>query len=153
MIRGAVYSLQAITPDPITKDFSSKPREERWKIFETEVSKCIRCYACRDACPNCYCKECFAEQTKPKWLGVSSCLSEVIFYHIVRILHQTGRCVDCGACVRACPMDINLRLFTRVLVDEVKERFGYEPGISLKDTPPLATFSADDKQEFMTEPE
>jgi len=153
LIRGAVYSLQAITPDPITKDFSSKPREERWKIFETEVSKCIRCYACRDACPNCYCKECFAEQTKPKWLGVSSCLSEVILYHIVRILHQTGRCVDCGACVRACPMDINLRLFTRVLVDEVKERFGYEPGISLKDTPPLATFSADDKQEFMTEPE
>lgn len=71
----------------------------------------------------------------------------------MRIFHQAGRCVDCGACVRACPMNINLRLFTRVLVDEVKERFGYEPGVSIKEPPPLATFSLNDKQEFMTEPD
>lgn len=153
LIKTAQFSTQIFTPDPVTKEFSGKPREERWKIFEGEISRCIRCYACRDACPNCYCKECFAEQTKPQWLGVTNELSDVLFYHIIRIFHQAGRCVDCGACVRACPMNIDLRLFTRMLVDEVKERFNYEPGVSIKERPPLATFKLDDKQEFMTEPE
>jgi formate dehydrogenase subunit beta len=152
LIKTETISVQPAIPDPIIKAFNTKPRTERWQLFEREISKCIRCYACRDVCPNCYCKECFAEQTKPKWLGVTNELSDIIFYHIVRIFHQAGRCVDCGACARACPMDINLRLFTRMLVDEVKVRFGYEPGISLKDTSALATFSANDKQEFMTEP-
>ncbi len=50
-------------------------------------------------------------------------------------------------------MDIDLRLFTAVLVDEVKARFGYETGVSLEEQSPLLTFTPDDKQEFMTEPE
>jgi formate dehydrogenase subunit beta len=153
LIRTATFSPQSLTHDPTVGELFAKTSKERWGIFKNEVSKCIRCYACRDACPNCYCKECFAEQTKPQWFGVSSDLSDLIFYHIVRIFHQAGRCVDCGACVRACPMNIDLRLFTRFLVDEVKLRFGYEPGLSIKDTPPLATFKTEDKQEFMTEPE
>ncbi len=153
LIRSTQLSPEVTTPDLMVTAFSSKSREERWQIFEQEVSKCIRCYACRNACPNCYCKECFAEQTKPKWLGVTNELSDLMFYHIIRILHQAGRCVDCGACARACPMNISLRLFTRMLVDEVKERFGYEPGVSLKEQPVLATFKDNDKQEFMTEPE
>ena len=153
LIKTETISPQAVIPDPEIKEFRTKPRAERWQVFEREISKCIRCYACRDACPNCYCKECFAEQTKPKWLGVTNELSDIIFYHIIRIFHQAGRCIDCGACARACPMNIDLRLFTRVLVDEAKERFGYEPGVSIKDQPPLATFKTEDKQEFMTEPE
>lgn len=80
-------------------------------------------------------------------------LTDIIFYHTIRIFHQAGRCVDCGACVRACPMNINLRLFTRMLVDEVKERFGYEPGVAPEELQPLATYSAKDKQDFMIEPE
>lgn len=153
LIRAEKYSPQPVTPDPIIKEFNSKTREERWEMFKNEISRCIRCYACRNVCPNCYCKECIAEQTKPRWFGVTNELSDVLFYHMARIFHQAGRCVDCGACVRACPMDIDLRLFTRVLVDEVKERFGYESGLSIKDAPPLTTFSIDDKQEFMVEPE
>lgn len=141
-----------ITSSKKVAEFYTRPREERWKIFEQELAKCIRCYACRNACPNCYCKECFAEQTKPKWFGVTNDLSDIIFYHLGRIFHQAGRCVDCGACVRACPKDIDLRLFTRMLVDEVKDRFGYDPGMTIEEPPPLATFTPDDKQEFTTEP-
>ena len=152
LVRTAKYAPQVRIPDPLVKGFMSKTREERWRIFEHEISKCIRCYACRNACPNCYCKECFAEQTKPAWFGVTNELSDLLFYHMTRIFHQAGRCVDCGACVRACPMNINLRLFTRMLVDEVKERFDYEPGLSIKEQSVLAAFKIDDKQEFMTEP-
>ena len=134
------------------KEFEKKPLEERWKYFQEQVSKCIRCYACRQACPNCYCKECFAEQTKPKWIGATDNISDIMFFQIGRILHQAGRCVDCGTCVRACPMGIDLRIFTYKLIKDVKEFFGYEAGISLEETPPLATFKSDDGQDFITEP-
>lgn len=133
-------------------EFEKKPIQERWKYFEEQVSKCIRCYACRQACPNCYCKECFAEATKPKWIGITTNISDIMFYQIGRIFHQAGRCVDCGACVRACPMNIDLRMFTYKLVKDVKEFFGYEAGISLDEIPSLVTFKLDDKQEFITEP-
>lgn len=136
----------------IIEEFEKKSLEERWKYFEEQVSKCIRCYACRQACPNCYCKECFAEQTKPKWIGITDNISDIMFYQIGRIFHQAGRCVDCGACVRACPMGIDLRIFTGKLIKDVKEFFGYEAGISLEEAPPLATFKLDDQQEFITEP-
>jgi ferredoxin len=136
----------------IIEEFEKKPLEERWKYFQEQISKCIRCYACRQACPNCYCKECFAEQTKPKWIGITDNISDIMFYQIGRIFHQAGRCVDCGACVRACPMQIDLRIFTGKLIKDVKEFFGYEAGISLEEAPPLATFKLDDKQEFITEP-
>lgn len=151
LIRVGKHTPKAVSPDPVIAAFKQKSRAERWHVFERELSRCIRCYACRSACPNCYCKECFAEQTKPRWFGVTNEQSDVLFYHIVRMLHQAGRCVDCGACVRACPEKIDLRLFTRMLVDEVKARFGYEPGLSLTGAPLLATFSNDDKQEFMVE--
>ncbi len=151
LIRVGEHSPKSVAPDPMIAEFSQKSRSERWQIFERELSRCVRCYACRNACPNCYCKECFAEQTKPRWFGLTNELSDVLFYHMIRILHQAGRCVDCGACARACPEKINLRLFTRMLVDEVKERFDYVPGLSPNDSPLLAIFSDDDSQEFMVE--
>lgn len=151
LIRVGEHAPKSIYPDPVIAEFSQKSRLERWQIFERELSRCVRCYACRNACPNCYCKDCFAEQTKPRWLGIGNELSDVLFYHTVRILHQAGRCVDCGACSRACPEKIDLRLFTRMLVDEVKQRFDYEPGLSPIEPPLLSVFSTDDSQEFMVE--
>ncbi|MBN2620420.1 4Fe-4S dicluster domain-containing protein [candidate division WOR-3 bacterium] len=133
--------------------FARLSRKERWQMFERELSRCIRCNACRRACPNCYCKECFADQTNPRWLSTANELSEILFYHIVRIFHQAGRCVDCGACVRACPMDIDLRPFSRMLINEVHTRFDYDAGVSLNEAFPLAVFAANDQQEFMIEPE
>ncbi len=71
----------------IIKEFEKKPLEERWKYFQEQVSKCIRCYACRQACPNCYCKECFAEQTKPRWIGITDNISDIVIltYGLVTI--------------------------------------------------------------------
>ena len=135
------------------KEFEAKSPEERWQYFVAEISKCIRCYACRQACPNCYCKVCFADQTKPRWVGAGDELSDVMLYHIGRIFHQAGRCVECDACVRACPMGIDLRLFTEKLGKDVKELFNYVPGLSAEDLPPLCTFEQDDSESFITDPE
>jgi formate dehydrogenase subunit beta len=131
------------------REIESMPAEERWRLFEEELGRCIRCYACREACPLCYCKECFVDETMPQWFGKTTDLSDTIIFHLVRALHLTGRCVDCGACTRACPMEIDLRSLTKKTEKIVEERFGQEYGFSLGETPVMGTFKQDDPQEFV----
>ncbi len=139
--------------DAVVQDFAGQPADERWKAFESEISRCIRCYACRQACPNCYCTECFAESNKPAWIGATTELTDTMIFHIIRIFHQAGRCVECDACVRACPMGIDLRPFSRKIASDVREMFGFTPGFDLDSPPPLTTFRDDDGQGFITEPD
>ncbi len=132
--------------------FAERPIEERWQSFQEEVSRCIRCYACREACPNCYCTECFAQETAPQWIGVTTDLSDLMLFHIGRAFHQAGRCVDCGACVAACPQGIDLRLLNQKVNHDVKSLFGGDVGASLDEPEPLMRFEMTDDEGFMTEP-
>ncbi len=142
-----------LAPDERFDEFVKKSTAERWDLFCGELSKCILCNACRSACPNCYCKVCFADQTRPAWTGSGRKLSDVISFHLGRMFHQAGRCVDCGACVRACPMGIDLRTFTYKLVADSEDLFGHVAGLDLEQSPALRTFKADDSDNFITEPE
>jgi coenzyme F420-reducing hydrogenase beta subunit len=134
---------------PSVQELESWSHDERWAYFSQEFSRCIRCYACREACPCCYCPECFVDQSQPAWISKGDDLSDVIAFHLVRIYHVAGRCLDCGACARACPMHIDLRTLGRKLEKDVREMYDYEAGMSLEDTPPLSTFRTDDPQEFI----
>lgn len=134
------------------KQYENLTPQERWEAFKAEFENCIRCNACRNVCPFCYCTECFAECSQPRWVGPSVALKDVLFFQLVRILHQAGRCVDCGACASACPMELDIRKYTRKLVKDAVEIFAFEPGISLEDKPLLAAFSTEDRQDFITEP-
>ncbi len=142
-----------LAPDDRFEEFLKKSTPEKWEQFCCELSKCVLCKACRSACPNCYCKVCFADQTRPNWTGTSRELRDIISYHLGRIFHQAGRCVDCGACVRACPMGIDLRTFTYKLVKDAGELFDYTAGLDLEQVPLLMEFSASDSDNFITEPE
>ena len=135
------------------KEFEAKSQAERWEYFRSELSRCIRCNACRQACPTCWCKECFAEQTDRKWIGVGTEASDKMFFQIIRIFHQAGRCVECDACYRACPMGIDLRLFTKKIVKDVEETFGYLPAFDAEELPPLTTFGEKDADSFITDPD
>ena len=131
-------------------EFEARPLEARWAAFQQMAARCIRCNACRQACPMCYCQTCLFDQNRPRWIGAD--LSDVAIYHLVRALHLAGRCTECGACERACPMGIDVRLLARKLSAEVEDLYGYRPGDSVEATPVLSCFAMDDPQDFVTEP-
>ncbi len=134
-------------------EFEKKPLEERWAYFTGEMSKCIRCYACRNVCPSCYCKVCFVEQSQPRWLGIGIDETDTQVFQIMRMFHMAGRCVDCGACVEVCPMGVDLRKFLKKLDKDGFELFNHRAGAVLDEPPPLSTFRDTDKDEFIFEPE
>ena len=118
--------------------------EERLAFWVKEFQCCIRCYACRQACPGCYCYECVAEQVDPAWVGIAIDLPEVFFYHVMHAYHLAGRCVDCDACERACPVGIPLSLLNRKIAKDVADLFDYRSGGDPETPPPLATFKRDE---------
>jgi ferredoxin len=135
-----------------TAEFESKDAGARWAHLQAELSKCIRCNACRQACPLCYCKECLLDQTRPRWIGAGTDISDVMIYHLIRAVHLAGRCSECGACTRACPVQTDTRLLVRKLNQKVEELYGYRPGEVIDAAFPLAAFAMDDPQDFVTEP-
>jgi len=132
-------------------DFDSKTPDEKWEYVKSLLEPCTRCYACREACPMCYCNLCFVDQNKPVWFGKTTELSDIIIFHLIRALHMAGRCVACGACSSVCPMGIDLTFITRSLEKIAKERYGFTSGIDPKTLPPMMAFDMDDEQEFMLE--
>ncbi len=123
--------------------------KEKNNFFDEFLSTCIRCYACRNACPLCYCPTCFVDESRPQWLGKSIDPIDIKTFHLLRAFHCAGRCTDCGACERACPMGINVRLFTKKLEKDCFELYGWEAGMSLDERPPLDTYRPDDPEDFI----
>jgi formate dehydrogenase subunit beta len=121
------------------------PPAERLAFWMKEFDRCIRCYACRQACPACYCFECVAEQLDPQWMGIAIDLSQKQFFHVMRAYHLAGRCAGCNACEEACPMGIPLSLLNRKIAKEVEALFGYRAGQDAVTVPPLATFKKEEE--------
>lgn len=132
-------------------DFETKSSEEKWEYIKNALETCTRCYACREACPMCYCNLCFVDQNKPTWFSKTTDLSDIIIFHLIRAMHLAGRCVACGACSSVCPMGIDLNLITRKLEKIVKERYNFTSGLNNETLPPMMAFKMGDKEEFMLE--
>ena len=125
------------------------PAEEKYRFFDELLAGCIRCYACRNACPLCYCPTCFVDESRPQWVGKGQDPTDVRTFHFLRAYHCAGRCTDCGACERACPVGIKVRLLTKKLEKDCLELFKWEAGLSLEVRPPLDTYKPDDPDKFI----
>jgi ferredoxin len=123
--------------------------EKKWAFFEEMLDSCIRCYACRNACPLCYCPTCFVDEHRPQWVGKSQDPIDIRTFHFLRAYHCAGRCTDCGACERACPVGIPMRQFTKKLEKDCLELFEWEAGMTLDNRPALDVYQANDPDEFI----
>lgn len=118
------------------------PLDERFALWQGELDRCIRCYACRNACPLCICQDrCIAETRDPRWLTQYMGLPEKFLFHFIHALHLAGRCTECGECERVCPMEIPITLMKEKLGQIVRDLMGYEAGIDPAAMPPLLTFN------------
>ncbi len=121
----------------------------RWASFRENFAECIRCYACRDACPLCYCTTCFVDDSRPQWLGKTQDVTDVASFHLLRAFHCAGRCTDCGACESACPQGIKVRRLTSKIEKDIRRLYSYEAGMDLEAVAPMTTFKADDSDDFI----
>jgi ferredoxin len=119
--------------------------EERLAYWTEEFDRCIRCYACRQACPGCYCFECVSEQVDPHWTSIAMEVPEKMFFHVMRAYHLAGRCVLCGACEAACPMNIPLSKLNRKVAKDILNTFGYKTGDDPDNAPLLACFDPNER--------
>lgn len=130
------------------ESFANLSNQEKTDWFRKESERCIRCYACREACPMCYCAECFVDHSSPRWTESTVSPAGMQAWHIVRAFHQSGRCVSCGACERACPMDIKMTYLTDKLNEDMLTKYDFECGMDAVSQPPFAAFNLDDKKRF-----
>lgn len=122
--------------------------EDRFAFFQSELSKCIRCNACRNVCPACSCRKCVFDSTAfDSAQKANSTSFEEKMFHIIRAFHVAGRCTDCGECSRVCPQGIPLHLFNRKFIKDINTLYGdYQAGADLESKAPLTSFRTDDAE-------
>ena len=122
--------------------------EQRFEFWRNELSRCIRCNACRNVCPACTCEKCvFDNNALYTTQKVAETNFEENLFHRIRAWHVAGRCTDCGECSRVCPQNIPLYLLNRKFIKDINEIYGeYQAGADMESKPAMITFKEDDAE-------
>ena len=129
-----VEKIEKMTPD------------ERFAFWQGELSRCIRCNACRDVCPACTCEKCVFDNPNSGVENKAAATSfEEQMFHIIRAFHVAGRCTDCGECSRVCPQHIPLHLLNRKFIKDINGFYGdYQAGAEVGSRAPVVNYTTDD---------
>ena len=122
--------------------------EERFEFWRKELSKCIRCNACRNVCPACSCEKCVFDNPNSGVAQKAAADSfEENMFHIIRAFHVAGRCTDCGECSRVCPQNIPLHLLNRKFIKDMNELYGeFQAGEDTTTPGPLTAYTQEDAE-------
>ena len=123
--------------------------EQRAAFWKEQLAKCTRCYACRAACPGCYCTRCIVEKNTPQWISTAALDHGNYAWNVIRAFHLAGRCTACGACQAACPQGIPLMLLNAKAGQIVAEEFDARIGYDTDAEPVIGTWLAEDKEDFI----
>ena len=119
---------------------------ERYAFWQEQLSKCIRCNACRNVCPACTCTKCVFDNPKS---GIAAKANDTSFeeqlFHVIRAFHVAGRCTDCGECSRVCPQRIPLQLLNRKFIKDIDALYGdFQAGEVAEGKTPLTSYTTQD---------
>ena len=130
------------------KEIESMTAEERFAFWQKELSKCIRCNACRDICPACSCEQCIFDKPDAPAAGKAYAdEAEEQMFHIIRAFHVAGRCTGCGECARVCPQGIHLELLNIKFMKDINSFFGkYQAGADSETLAPQVSYKQSDPE-------
>ena len=139
--RGRFYRAEEVEP------LGTEARLGYWRDVYT---RCIRCYACRNVCPVCTCKECYVDMHRDGFQGKRHDAAENSVFGVTRAFHVGDRCIECGECERVCPMELPILGQTQKIIKTAAALTGgYESGLDAEDENFLGKFDLDDKDAFM----
>jgi formate dehydrogenase (coenzyme F420) beta subunit len=138
------HDLPAPAPDLELETVRRMAPAERAAFWLGHFERCMRCYACRQACPMCNCPTCLFEQEDALWVGMRIAPSEKRTFHLGRAMHLAGRCVGCDECERVCPVGIPLGLLNRHLAETMASLYGHRAGLEPVLSPITGLLSAEE---------
>ena len=127
----------------------SMTTEQRLEYWKKEFARCVKCYACRQSCPLCYCEVCVADKNRPTRIDTSATLKGNFAWNILRAFHLAGRCIGCSACSNVCSAGIDLDLLNLTLAKAAEDNFQFRAGMERNTEPLIGTFSPDDQEKFI----
>jgi len=142
-----------VAPVPKTNqpedDLRKKPVPEKWAVWAEQFRRCIRCYACRNVCPACFCPRCIVEENMPQWVSPLPTGGDNFVFHLMRLMHVAGTCTSCGECQRVCPMGIPLMKLNDKMTDDLRELFDFVAGVDPEKPLPFRTYRQEDADDFI----
>jgi ferredoxin len=143
---GAPHSQPALPVVPGVLQLEQSPPAERMAYWLSQFDRCIRCYACRQACPMCSCPTCLYERDDSLWVGMGTGVNEKRTFHLGRAYHLAGRCIGCNECERACPMEIPISLLNQKLAQELEKSFAFRAGSAPIPSPVITILAGEYKE-------